>query len=126
MVTQRAQRHSIAALKRTGMGRDRGSDVSASQPVLADVLVVDHEVEEKPLGLGQRGNHPGGQAVGVDGDAQGRGARGKAWQVLGQGPFQQGDLVMVADEPQAGFGGMARLAAADKEAAGREMAEDVT
>ena len=47
----------------------------------------------------------------------GPGAR--AGQVGGQGAFQQRDLVMVADQAQAGVGGGAGLAAADEQGAGR-------
>jgi hypothetical protein len=93
--------------------------VAAPEPVLTDVLIVDHQIEEKPLGFGKCWDDPGGKAVGIDGDPQGGKAGVQAGQVRRQGAFKQRDFIVVTDETQAGGGGGAGAATTDEQAAGR-------
>ncbi len=101
------------------MRGDGGHHLAPAQPVLADILVVDHQVEQQPLRLGQALDHPGGQAVGVYRQAQGGKAGGKRGQVLGQLVFQKRDVVVMADQAQTGLGRPGGLAAADQQGARR-------
>ena len=78
MIAQVPERDRVAALQRAGVRGDGGNNLAAPEPVLADVLVVDHEVEQEARGRGEGGNDPGGEAVGVDRDAEGGGAGGEA------------------------------------------------
>ena len=80
----------------------------------ADILIVDDKIEQQPLGRGKGGDDPGGKAVGIDRDAQGGKAGRQTGQVGGKGAFQQGHLVMVADQAQAGLGCHRRRAPADE------------
>jgi len=118
-VAQRAKRDRVAALQRAGMRGDGGHDLSAPEPVLADVLIVDHEVEEEPLSRCQRRDDPGGQAVGVDRKAQGCGAGRQRGQIGGEGGFEEAHFVVMPDQAQTGGGGGTGLAAPDEEGARR-------
>ena len=54
----------------------------------------------------------------ADRDAQGGRTVRKLRKVGGKSLFQKRDFVMVADQPQPGFGGLTGLAAADQQGAG--------
>jgi hypothetical protein len=98
--------------------------VAAAQPFAGVVLVVDHDVEQRVVVLaeaGQRGDEPGGQAVGVDGHPQGdalarrggragRGRRRQRGQVVSQRVLEQGHRLGMAAQPRPQFGGGAGLA----------------
>ena len=81
------------------------------------VLVVDHQIEQQPLGGGQRLDHPAGQTVGAYGDAQRRHGGNRAGQIDGKRLFQQRHLGHMAHKAQARRRGGAGLAPADQHAA---------
>lgn len=116
-VAQAAQWQGIAALQWAGMGGDGGGDLAPAEPVLRDILIVDDDVIKKAVGRGQGGDDPGGEAVGVDCDAQGGGASVGAGEFGRKGLFQEHHLIMMPDQAQAGGGGRAGGAAPDEEGA---------
>ena len=88
--------------------------LSPAEPVLADILIVDHQIVEKAVAFGQRGQTPGRKAVGIDRDAQGQRRLRQLRQVLMKRLFQQGNLVKMPDQAQPRRGGGAGLAAPDQ------------
>ena len=81
------------------------------------ILIVDDQIEQHVVGGGKGGDDPGGKAIGVDRDANGGGASVQMGQVLAELGLQEGDLIMVADQAQAGWCGGAGLTPADKRGA---------
>ncbi|GAB1478285.1 hypothetical protein MASR2M74_08300 [Paracoccaceae bacterium] len=117
-VAQGAEGQRLAARGGGGMGGDGAHHLAAPEPVLADVLIVDHQIEEKARAAGQRRDDPCRKAVGIYGQTQGGRAGGQLRQVGGKALFQKRNLVMVADQPQPGGGGGAGGATGDQEGAG--------
>ena len=118
-VAQSAKGKGIAALQGAWVRGDGGQHLTATKPILTDILIVNHQVEQKAACRGEGGDDPGGQAVSVDGNAQGGGAGAEAGQVRREGAFHQRDLVMMADQPQTGVRGGAGLATANEKGARR-------
>ena len=116
-VAQGTQGDGIAALQGAGVAGDGGDDFTTAEPILCHVLIGDDEIKEKPGSGGEGGDDPCGEAVGVDGDAQGGGALACAGQIAVQAVFQEGDLTEMGDQAQAGGGGDAGLAADDQQGA---------
>ena len=112
-----AERNGIATLQRAGMRGDGTRHLARPQQALAEILIIDHDVVQKPWGRGEGGNDPSGKAVGVDGYPQGGRAAGEV-QIVGEGLGQQGDVVVMADQAQAGVGCGAGFVPADQQGSG--------
>ena len=117
-VTQGTERERVAALQGASDGGDSGGNLSAAEPVLCDILIINDQIELKSGDGGEGGDDPGGKAVGVHSDAQGGGGVVTVGQAVFQAGLEQSDLCQMGNQAQAGGGGAAGLAADDQQGTG--------
>lgn len=115
-VAQRAEGMRVAALKRAGMRGDGGLHLAAFQKHCGMVLVVDDQIEQQAGDGGDGRQHPGGKAVGIDGDA-GCGSGGWRTEVGQGGCLEQGRILGMPGKARARGGRGAGLAPDDQRGA---------
>ncbi|MDQ0475056.1 hypothetical protein QO011_008098 [Labrys wisconsinensis] len=124
-IAQAAERHRPAALDRGAVGRHRGQDLAAAQPVDRVFLPVEHQIEQRARALGEtrhRRHEPGAEAVPVHrhanaGRARVDAATGERRQVPRHLAFEQAHPLDMGADPRADFGRRAGLAAHDEDGA---------